>query len=34
VLLLVVVWYLHTIYARGYAAGVSLLAFVIVTAAL
>jgi hypothetical protein len=34
VLLLVVMWYLHTIYARGYAAGVSLLAFVIVTAAL
>jgi hypothetical protein len=34
VLLLVVMWYLHTIYARGYAAGVSLLAFVIVTVAL
>jgi hypothetical protein len=34
VLLFVVMWYLHTIYARGYAAGVSLLAFVIITAAL
>jgi hypothetical protein len=33
-LLLVVMWYLHTIYVRGYAAGVALLAFVIVTAAL
>jgi uncharacterized protein with PQ loop repeat len=34
ILLLVVMWYLHTIYARGYAAGVSLLMFVIITAAL
>jgi hypothetical protein len=34
VLLFVVMWYLHTIYARGYAAGVSLLVFVIITAAL
>jgi hypothetical protein len=33
-LLFVVMWYLHTIYARGYAAGVSLLMFVIITAAL
>jgi len=29
-----VMWYLHTIYVRGYAAGVSLLMFVIITAAL
>jgi alpha-1,2-mannosyltransferase len=34
VLLFFVMWYLHTIYARGYAAGVSLLVFVIITAAL
>jgi hypothetical protein len=34
VLLLLVMWYLHTIYVRGYAAGVALLAFVIITAAL
>jgi len=34
VLLLVVMWYLHTIYVRGYAAGVALLAFGIITAAL
>lgn len=34
VLLFVVMWYLHTIYARGYASGVALLAFVIITAAL
>ena len=34
VLLLPVMWYLHTIYVRGYAAGVSLLVFVIITAAL
>lgn len=34
VLLFVVMWYLHTLYARDYAAGVSLLAFVIITAAL
>lgn len=34
VLLFVVMWYLHTIYVRGYAAGVSLLMFVIITAAL
>ncbi len=33
-LLFVVNWYLHTIYVRGYAAGVSLLIFVIITAAL
>jgi alpha-1,2-mannosyltransferase len=33
-LLFFVMWYLHTIYARGYAAGVSLLVFVIITAAL
>jgi hypothetical protein len=34
VLLFPVMWYLHTIYVRGYAAGVALLIFVIVTAAL
>lgn len=34
VLLLPVMWYLHTIYVRGYAAGVALLMFVIITAAL
>jgi len=34
VLLLPVMWYLHTIYVRGYAAGVSLLMFVIIVAAL
>jgi Glycosyltransferase family 87 len=34
VLLFVVMWYLHTIYVRGYAAGVPLLTFVIITAAL
>jgi hypothetical protein len=34
VLLLVVMWYLHTIYVRGYAAGVALLAFAIISAAL
>ena len=34
VLLFVVMWYLHAIYVRGYAAGVSLLMFVIITAAL
>jgi hypothetical protein len=34
VLLLPVMWYLHTTYVRGYAAGVALLMFVIVTAAL
>jgi hypothetical protein len=34
VLLLVVMWYLHTVYVRGYAAGVALLMFVIITAAL
>jgi len=34
VLLLVVMWYLHTIYVRGYAAGVALLMFVIIVAAL
>ena len=34
VLLFFVMWYLHTVYARGYAAGVSLLVFVIITAAL
>lgn len=34
VLLLPVMWYLHTIYVRGYAAGVALLIFVIITAAL
>lgn len=34
VLLLPVMWYLHTIYVRGYAAGVALLAFVIITVAL
>jgi hypothetical protein len=34
VLLFVVMWYLHTIYVRGYAAGVPLLMFVIITAAL
>jgi hypothetical protein len=33
-LVFVVMWYLHTIYARGYAAGVSLLVFAIITAAL
>lgn len=34
ILLLPVMWYLHTIYVRGYAAGVALLMFVIVTATL
>jgi hypothetical protein len=34
VLLFFVMWYLHTIYVRGYAAGVSLLMFVIITALL
>jgi Glycosyltransferase family 87 len=34
ILLFPVMWYLHTIYARGYAAGVALLMFVIITAAL
>ena len=34
VLLFPLMWYLHTIYVRGYAAGVALLMFVIVTAAL
>lgn len=34
VLLFIVMWYLHTIYVRGYAAGVALLMFVIITAAL
>jgi hypothetical protein len=34
VLLLPVMWYLHTIYVRGYAAGVALLAFVVITVAL
>jgi hypothetical protein len=34
VLLLIVMWYLHTIYVRGYAAGVALLMFVIITGAL
>ena len=34
VLLFPVMWYLHTIYVRGYAAGVALLMFVIITAAL
>jgi hypothetical protein len=34
VLLFVVMWYLHTIYVRGYAAGVPLLMFVIITTAL
>jgi glycosyl transferase family 87 len=34
VLLFFVMWYLHTIYVRGYAAGVALLMFVIITAAL
>ena len=34
VLLLPVMWYLHTIYVRGYAAGVALLLFVIITATL
>jgi hypothetical protein len=34
VLLLIVMWYLHTTDVRGYAAGVALLAFVIITAAL
>jgi hypothetical protein len=34
VLLFPVMWYLHTIYVRGYAAGVALLVFVIITAAL
>lgn len=34
VLLLPVMWYLHTIYVRGYAAGVALLLFVIITASL
>ena len=31
VLLFFVMWYLHTIYVRGYAAGVALLMFVIIT---
>jgi len=34
VLLFLVMWYLHTIYVRGYAAGVALLMFVIITALL
>lgn len=34
VLLFPVMWYLHTIYVRGYAAGVALLIFVVITAAL
>ena len=34
VLLFFVMWYLHTIYVRGYAAGVALLMFVIITALL
>ena len=34
VLLFFVMWYLHTIYVRGYAAGVALLIFVIITALL
>ncbi len=34
VLLFPVMWYLHTIYVRGYAAGVSLLMFIVITAAL
>jgi hypothetical protein len=34
VLLFFVMWYLHTIYVRGYAAGVALLMFVIITAVL
>ena len=34
VLLFPVMWYLHTIYVRGWAAGVALLIFVIITAAL
>lgn len=34
VLLLPVMWYLHTIYVRGYAAGVALLMFAVITAAL
>lgn len=34
ILLFPVMWYLHTIYVRGYAAGVALLIFVIITAAL
>jgi hypothetical protein len=34
VLLFPLMWYLHTIYVRGYAAGIALLMFVIITAAL
>ena len=34
ILLFPVMWYLHTIYVRGYAAGVALLMFIIITAAL
>lgn len=34
VLLFGVMWYLHTVYVRGYAAGVALLLFVIITATL
>jgi hypothetical protein len=34
VLLFPVMWYLHTIYVRGYAAGVALAAFVVITASL
>jgi preprotein translocase subunit SecY len=34
VLLFPVMWYLHTIYVRGFAAGVALLIFVMITAAL
>jgi hypothetical protein len=34
VLLFLVMWYLHTVYVRGYAAGVALLMFVIITAVL
>lgn len=34
VLLLPVMWYLHSVYVRGYAAGVALLMFVIITVAL
>jgi len=34
VLLFPVMWYLHTIYVRGYAAGVALLLFVVITGAL
>jgi len=34
VLLFLVMWYLHTIYVRGYAAGVALLIFIVIAAAL